>query len=132
MQEVFARAWARFHDLALDADQQRNWLFAVARNLLVSELRRKRVRSKRSLAAWLDLRVPDNSSPLWAMASERQRASHALKRSFTSSAWSLHHSQSLWMTRFRFWGLVGMCGFMSTPVARWVEMSSVPECRAGL
>ena len=45
MQGVFARAWARFHDLAApDTDQQRNWLFAVARNLLVSELRRKRVR----------------------------------------------------------------------------------------
>ena len=63
MQEVFARAWARFHDLAaLDDDQQRNWLFAVARNLLVSELRRKRVRSRRSLAAWFDLRISDDSA----------------------------------------------------------------------
>ena len=68
MQEVFARAWARFRDLAaLDVDQQRNWLFAVAKNLLVSELRRKSVRRKRSLETWFDLGI-QNSSEHWEAA----------------------------------------------------------------
>ena len=74
MQEVFARAWARFHDLAsLDADQQRNWLFAVAKNLLVSELRHKRVRSKRSIATWFDLRVSHDSAAHWEASDSVRR-----------------------------------------------------------
>ena len=31
-----------------------------------------------------------------------------------------------------FAGLVGMCGHMSTPVSRWVEISLVAEWRMGL
>ena len=62
-QEVFARAWMRFPDLALlVADEQRNWLFAVARNLFVSELRRKRVRT---IASWFDLGVSENTAERW-------------------------------------------------------------------
>lgn len=74
MQEVFARAWARFDDLApLDDDQQRNWLFAVAKNSLVSELRRKHVRSKRLSATWFDLRFPDNSAAHWETSDSVRR-----------------------------------------------------------
>ena len=65
-QEVFARAWTQFNDLALlDSDQQRNWLFAVAKNLFVSELRRKRVRTARTFAAWLDLGVSESAAERW-------------------------------------------------------------------
>lgn len=65
-QEVFARAWTQFNDLALlDSDQQRNWLFAVAKNLFVSELRRKRVRTRRTFAAWLDLGVSESAAERW-------------------------------------------------------------------
>lgn len=65
-QEVFARAWAQFNDLALlDAGEQRNWLFAVAKNLFVSELRRKRVRTARTFAAWLDLRASESAAERW-------------------------------------------------------------------
>ena len=65
-QEVFARAWTQFNDLALlDADAQRNWLFAVAKNLFVSELRRKRVRTRRTFAAWLDLGVSESAAERW-------------------------------------------------------------------
>ena len=63
---MFARAWTRFNDLALlDADAQRNWLFAVAKNLFVSELRRKRVRTRRTFAAWLDLGVSESAAERW-------------------------------------------------------------------
>lgn len=65
-QEVFARAWTQFTDLALlDADEQRNWLFAVARNLFVSELRRKRIRARRTFAAWLDPGVSESAAERW-------------------------------------------------------------------
>lgn len=74
MQEVFARAWARFNDLAsLDADQQRNWLFAVAKNSLVSELRRKRVRSRGASAAWFDLSGSDQSVAPWEASDSLRR-----------------------------------------------------------
>lgn len=73
-QEVFARAWMQSTDLALlDADEQRNWLFAVAKNLFVSELRRKRVRSRRAFAAWLDLGVSENTAERWEVSDLARR-----------------------------------------------------------
>ena len=60
------------------------------------------------------------------------RASHALKRSFISSMWSLHHAQSFCSARLVFAGQAGMCGFMSMPVSAWVETRGAPERRAGL
>lgn len=68
-QEVFARAWTQFNDLALlDSDEQRNWLFAVAKNLFVSELRRKRVRTRRMFVAWLDLGVSESAAESWEVS----------------------------------------------------------------
>ena len=62
----------------------------------------------------------------------RHRASQALKRSFTSSRWSLHQSGSLVRTRPTFCGLVGRWGSMGTPVSRWVVTSGSAERRVGL
>ena len=62
----------------------------------------------------------------------RHRASQALKRSCTSSRWSLHQSASLVSIRPRCSGLVGRCGSMGTPVSRWVVTSGSAERRVGL
>ena len=68
-QEVFARAWMQFTDLVLlDAEEQRNWLFAVAKNLFASELRRKRVRSRKVFAGWLDLGVSESAAERWEVS----------------------------------------------------------------
>ncbi len=59
-------------------------------------------------------------------------ASQVLKRSFISSPWSLHHSQSLRRARLEFCGLVGMCRIMSTPFSAWVEINGTADLRVGL
>ena len=68
----------------------------------------------------------------WPQGHLGQRASHALKRSFISSPWSLHHCQSWCSARRRLPGVVGMCGAISIPVSRCSVTSAVPERRTGL
>ena len=60
------------------------------------------------------------------------RDNQTINRSFISSPLSLHHSQLLCTARTVCSGVLGMCGRISTPVSRCVEIRASAERRAGL